>query len=124
MKQRKNKMNNIKNMANKIEKILDRDDKIYNITSDVQDFLGDSEEFRIDLGIELKKMKELNEALIDTYSDLVSEYAERNLFLIKTMEKLLKEKKVKEDSNPLRELIKEFENENALENDEKRNNLI
>jgi hypothetical protein len=100
------------------------EDKIYEITSDVQDFLADSEEFRIELGIELKKMKELNEALIATYSDLVTENAEKNIFIINNILGLIKEQKEKENSSSLNELVKNFENKIIFENEAKRKSKI
>jgi uncharacterized protein YjgD (DUF1641 family) len=96
------------------------EDKIYNITSDVQDFLSDSEEFRIDLLIELKKMKEFNENLIDVSSDEITQNAEQNLFLIGNILTLIDEQKTKENSNSLNQLVKKFENEVAFKNEEKR----
>lgn len=98
------------------------EEKIYDITSEVQNLLGDAEEFRIDLNIALKKMKEFNESLIDTDSDVATENANQNIFMLENILNLIKEQKNIEDSSPLNELVRDFENETALRNEVNRKN--
>lgn len=106
-------MNNIEDLENQIS----------DISFDTEDFLSDSEEFRINLLFELKKLKEFNENLIDLSSDEVTQNAEQNLFYVEKILTLIDEQKIKEEESPLYKLVEEYEKEQIQKNEEKRKKL-